>query len=133
MITRETDYSMRLVVALADRHRKGILSASSAEVAAEMDIPYRFLRKLVKRLVVGGVIESKRGKGGGVALAKNPQAISLYDIMKVMGPRGVEISLCTSDPKSCSRAALCKMQREFSSIQAEVDKRLKRLRFSDLV
>ncbi|MEI8139570.1 MAG: Rrf2 family transcriptional regulator [bacterium] len=55
MITRETDYSMRLVLALAERHKKGILSASSAEIAAEMDIPYRFLRKLVKRLVVGGI------------------------------------------------------------------------------
>lgn len=133
MITRETDYSMRLVLALADRHKKGISSVSSAEVAAEMDIPYRFLRKLVKRLVVGGLIESRRGKGGGVALAQDPHDISLYDIMKIMGPRGVELSLCTSDPKSCTRSALCKMQHEFSGIQAEVDKRLKRLRMSDLV
>jgi Rrf2 family protein len=133
MITRETDYSMRLVLALAERHKKGILSASSAEIAAEMDIPYRFLRKLVKRLVVGGLIESRRGKGGGVALAKTPQSMSLHDIMVVMGPRGVELSLCTSDPKSCNRSSLCSMQREFADIQADVDKRLKAIHISDLV
>lgn len=133
MITRETDYSMRLVLALAERHKKGILSASSAEIAAEMDIPYRFLRKLVKRLVVGGLIESRRGKGGGVALAKTPQSMSLHDIMVVMGPRGVELSLCTSDPKSCNRSSLCLMQREFAGIQADVDKRLKAIHISDLV
>jgi len=133
MITRETDYSMRLVLALAHRQKKGILSASSAEVAKEMDIPYRFLRKLVKRLVEGGLIESRRGKGGGVALAKGPQAISLFDIVKLTGPRGVELSLCTTDPKSCNRSALCTMQREFSNIQVEVDKRLKRVSIADLI
>ncbi|MEI6563901.1 MAG: Rrf2 family transcriptional regulator [bacterium] len=133
MITRETDYSMRLILALADRHKKGILSVSSAQAAAEMEIPYRFLRKLIKRLVSGGLIESRRGKGGGVALAKAPQAISLYDILKVMGPKGVELNPCTSDPKFCSRSALCTMQREFASIQADVDKRLKMVHIADLV
>lgn len=133
MITRETDYSMRLIVALADRHKRGVVSASSAEVAKEMDIPYRFLRKLVKHLVVGGLIESRRGKGGGVALARAPQAISLYDILKLTGPRGVELSLCASNPKACTRAALCTMQREFSRIQAEVDRRLKKVVVANLV
>ena len=133
MITRETDYSMRLVLALAERQKKGITSVSSAEVASEMDIPYRFLRKLVKRLVVGGLIESRRGKGGGVALAKAPHAISLYDILKLMGPKGVELSQCSSDPKCCTRSSLCTMQREFESIQAEVDKRLKKVSIADLV
>ncbi len=133
MITRETDYSMRLVLALAGRHKQGALSVSSADVAKEMDIPYRFLRKLVKRLVVGGLIESRRGKGGGVALAKDPKAISLYDIVKVTGPRGVEISLCTADPKCCNRSALCVMQREFAGIQVEVDRRLKKILIADLL
>ncbi|MEI6169318.1 MAG: Rrf2 family transcriptional regulator [bacterium] len=133
MITRETDYSMRLIIALADRQKKGIVSASSSEVAKEMDIPYRFLRKLVKRLVVGGLIESRRGKGGGVALAQEARSISLYDILTVTGPRGVELSLCSSDPKSCNRSALCTMQREFSSIQDEVDRRLKNIHISDLI
>jgi Rrf2 family protein len=133
MITRETDYSMRLVIALADRQRKGIVSASSSDVAEEMDIPYRFLRKLVKRLVGGGLIESRRGKGGGVALAKAAQSISLYDIMKVTGPRGVELSLCSSDAKSCARSSVCRMQQEFSRIQGEVDKRLKEIHVNELV
>jgi Rrf2 family protein len=133
MITRETDYSMRLIIALAERQKKGIVSASSSEVAKEMDIPYRFLRKLVKRLVVGGLIESRRGKGGGVGLAQDPRSISLYDILTVTGPRGVELSLCSSDPKLCNRSALCTMQREFSSIQDEVDRRLKNIHISDLI
>jgi Rrf2 family iron-sulfur cluster assembly transcriptional regulator len=132
MITRETDYSMRLVLALAVRHNKGIDSVSSAAVAEEMDIPYRFLRKLAKRLVSGGLIESRRGKGGGVALARKPKDISLFDVLKATGPRGAELSLCVSEPNACNRSTLCRLHREFKGIQSEVDKRLKAVSLADL-
>jgi Rrf2 family protein len=133
MITRETDYSMRMMLALAERHSKGIDSVSSAAVAEEMDIPYRFLRKLVKRLVSGGLIESRRGKGGGVSLARKPGEISLFDVLKATGPRGAELSYCVSDPETCQRATLCRLHREFKGIQGEIDKRLKAVSVADLV
>jgi Rrf2 family protein len=132
MITRETDYSMRMMVALAERYNRGVESVSSASVAEEMDIPYRFLRKLAKRLVANGLIESRRGKGGGVTLARKPAEISLFDVLQATGPRGAELSLCVSTPQSCQRSALCRLHREFSGIQAEVDKRLKAITLADL-
>lgn len=133
MITRETDYSMRLVLALAARHKTGVESVSSAEVASEMAIPYRFLRKLVKRLVAGGIIESRRGKGGGVALARSASDITLFDILMATGPKGVELSHCVAEPGSCQRSALCRLHREFKGLQKEVDKRLTAVRISNLV
>ncbi len=133
MITRETDYSIRLILAMATRQRKGVMSVSSAEVAKDMDIPYRFLRKLVIRLVEGGLIETRRGKGGGMALARNPESISLYDIVHLTGARGAELSPCVSDPRSCDRSALCRIHREFALIQKDVDKRLKSVRIADMV
>jgi Rrf2 family protein len=132
MITRETDYSMRMVLALAGHHKKGVKTVSSADVASEMDIPYRFLRKLVKRLVTGGVIESRRGKNGGVALARDPSTITLYDIVQATGPKGVELSLCVSKPQSCKRSNLCELLHEFQVIQNGVDSHLKSVRVSDL-
>ena len=132
MITRETDYAMRLVLALAERYKKGVESVSFSTVALEMDIPYRFLRKLAKRLVAGGLIETRRGKGGGVALARKPQDINLLDVLTATGPRGVELSLCVSAPKACQRSALCRIHREFKVIQTEVDKRLKAVSLADL-
>lgn len=133
MITRETDYSIRLVLAMAIRQRKGVMSVSSAEVAKDMDIPYRFLRKLVVQLVNGGLIETRRGKGGGMALARSPESISLYDVVAITGPRGVEFSPCVSDPKTCDRSVLCRIHREFTVIQHDVDKRLKSVQIADMV
>lgn len=133
MITRETDYAIRLLLAMAIRHRKDGASVSSAEVAKEMDIPYRFLRKLVIRLAASGLIETRRGKGGGMVLARSPESISLHDVVRITGPRGAELSPCVSDPKSCERSTLCRIHREFSAIQSDVDKRLKSVRIADLV
>lgn len=132
MITRETDYSMRLVLALAGRHRRGQTTVSSADVATEMDIPYRFLRKLVKRLVSEGILESRRGKKGGVALVGDPSKITLFDLVKATGPRGVEMSPCVSHPETCSRSGLCRLMREFQSIQDKVERHLKSVTFTDL-
>lgn len=132
MITRETDYSMRMVLALAQRHQAGEATVSSADVAEEMDIPYRFLRKLVRRLVLGGLLESRRGKKGGVGLARDPGLISLYDVVSATGPRGVEMSPCVADPGSCQRSGLCRLFREFQTIQKGVDQHLKRVRIKDL-
>lgn len=132
MITRETDYSMRMVLALAGHHKRGVATVSSADVASEMDIPYRFLRKLVKRMVMGGLVESRRGKKGGIALARDPELITLFDIVQATGPRGVEMSPCIADPQSCKRSALCQLLREFQVIQSGVDKHLKSVRLSAL-
>ncbi|MEI8122935.1 MAG: Rrf2 family transcriptional regulator [bacterium] len=132
MITRETDYSMRMVLSLAGHYKRGEKTVSSADVAGEMDIPYRFLRKLVKRLVDGGLIESRRGKNGGVGLARDPSLITLFDVVQATGPRGVEMSPCISEPKSCKRSPLCQLLREFQVIQGRVDSHLKRVRISDM-
>jgi len=121
-----------MVLALAGHQRKGIKTVSSADVAAEMDIPYRFLRKLVKRLVNGGLIESRRGKNGGVTLARDPRLITLFDIVQATGPRGVELSACVSKPQACQRSPLCRFLREFKVIQDGVDRHLQNIRISDL-
>lgn len=132
MITRETDYSMRMVLALAGHHQKGMRNVSSADVAEEMDIPYRFLRKLVKRLVSGGLLVSRRGKRGGISLAREPGLITLFDIVQATGPRGVEMSPCISRPDACGRAGLCQLLKEFQVIQRGVDQHLQNVRITDL-
>lgn len=132
MITRETDYSMRMVLALAGHHQRGVATVSSADIAREMDIPYRFLRKLVKRLVAGKLIGSRRGKRGGVSLARDPALITLFDIVKATGPRGVEMSPCISEPQACARAGLCQLLREFKVVQSGVERHLKSVRIIDL-
>lgn len=133
MITREADYAMRVLLLLAQRVGEGAGGASSLEIAGEMDIPYRFLRKLVKRMVVGKLVCSRRGKGGGLALARSPERISLFDVLEVMAPTGTYLSLCVAESGSCRRAGTCRVFKEISVIQSSVNRQLKAISLASLV
>ena len=133
MITREADYAMRVTLHLVRARREGHATASCANVADHMHIPYRFLRKIVKRMVAAGLIRSARGKGGGLRLARDPRRISLLDIIKAVGPAGVQLSQCVLRPGSCGRTGRCRVHTALSAIQETVDQRLAALKLADLV
>lgn len=54
--------------------------SSSESLARSLKTNPTFIRKLVSSLVEHELIESFRGKGGGIKLAKSPDKISLNDI-----------------------------------------------------
>lgn len=130
MITREADYALRVVLALACRH--GGAEVSSSEIAREMGVPYRFLRKLTKRLVTAGIVHSRRGRGGGLVLARDPSDISVRDVVTLISPRAAELSPCVGDPKLCVRSSLCSIHALFGEAQANLDAMLGKVSFAEL-
>ena len=132
MITREADYAMRVALFLARARRQGRPRAACAAVAEAMDVPYRFLRKIVKRMVAAGLIVSARGKGGGLRLARPPQRVSLLDIIEAMGPANVQLSRCVLRPETCGRSGYCRVHRALRAVQKGVDQRLAALKLDTL-
>ena len=133
MITREADYAIRAVLALARRRREGQGSASTAELSAEMEIPYRFLRKLVKRLVQARLVASRRGKGGGLILVCEPARVTLLDVIRAIGPAGARLSVCVVNPGLCGRSGFCSVHRVLRSAQQGLDRDLGAVTFADLL
>jgi len=133
MITREADYGIRVLLQLARRERAGEGGASSVAIAGEMEIPYRFLRKLVKRMVAGRLLVSHRGKGGGLELARPAARITLFDILEIMAPAGTQLSQCVAKPNSCRRAGTCRVHRAIRGIQTSVDRQLRGTTLASLV
>jgi Rrf2 family protein len=130
VITREADYALRVVLALAC-HAAGAEVASSV-IAKEMGVPYRFLRKLTKRLVAVGILHSRRGRGGGLALARTAAAISVHDVLAVMAPRAEELSPCVANPTLCVRSSLCGIHVLFAEAQVNLEAMLARVNFAEL-
>lgn len=133
MITREADYAVRVMLLLARRERAGQGGSSSLDIADEMEIPYRFLRKLVKRMVEGKLLRTRRGKGGGLQLARTAEGISLFEMLDIMTPTGTRLSLCTAKPGSCRRAGTCRLHRAIESIQTSMDRQLRSISLASLV
>lgn len=133
MITREADYGMRVVLALS---RNWMAEAgrnmSVSEIAGGMGIPYRFLRKMVRRMVVGGLVESRRGKKGGLRLARPPSRISVMDVVAAMAPESIDLSACARNPMVCTRSRGCAISNALGAVQREVAGRLRAATFDRL-
>ena len=67
--------------------KMGIRSSSTAEL-----IPNQFAYQILRKLSAGNLVRVRRGALGGCELSGDLDATSLYDLMEVMGERGV---LCT--------------------------------------
>ena len=87
IITKETDYAMRNLRVLLDGEKHSVAEMSETEL-----IPNQFAYQILRKLSAGNLVRVRRGALGGCALSGDLDATSLYDLMEVMGERGV---LCT--------------------------------------
>ncbi len=121
MITRETDYALRTALYLAKCARQDNGVISTAALAEAMAIPYRFLRKIVSKMVAAKLVESRRGKGGGLVLSRNAHTISLLQIIQAVAPESVQMNLCSGGTESrCNRSPRCGIRKELDSIQHQL-------------
>lgn len=88
MVSRKTLYGLQAAILLAKRHDAG--SVLITDLAREGHIPKKFLETILLELKKEGILSSKKGKGGGYVLAKDPQNISVGDIIRTLdGPLSV--------------------------------------------
>ncbi len=130
MITREADYALRVVLRLSTMPEGQ--SLSTAVLAEEMYIPYRFLRRIVRKLCDSGLVGSVRGKTGGVHLLEKPEKISVHDILAVFDPRSLLFNSCYGDDCYCPRKEDCSVHRMMDPVQKLLNERLQSITFADL-
>ena len=90
-ISVKVDYACRVLAEMARLHGSG--EFTRIEHLAEVEaVPANFLAQILCELRENGLITSKRGIQGGYALARPPEQISLYDIVKVIDGELIEFS-----------------------------------------
>jgi len=82
-LTRHSDYALRLLLHLAGL---GGERASIADVADSQKISRNHLMKITMTLVKAGYVDAVRGRNGGIRLGRQPQDISLGDVVATMEP-----------------------------------------------
>jgi Rrf2 family protein len=90
-ISVKIDYACRVLAEMARMHGSSDL-AQIDHLAKTEAVPSNFLAQILGELRNGGLITSKRGIQGGYALARDPDQISLYDIIKVIDGELLEFS-----------------------------------------
>lgn len=101
LVTREADYALRCVLEVAQLGR-----TSAAAVARVQGISPSFLGKIVQSLARSGILVTKRGVGGGIALARSPEDITLLQVIEAVGGPLV-INECLQSPANCGQVQDC--------------------------
>lgn len=131
MITREADYALRALIYLAKNIDKGYCPTS--DICQEMEIPYRFLRKISRSMVDSGIVKAQRGKQGGLMLGVAAEKLSILEILRIFDQRALAVNLCCRDRGVCSREERCEAHNFFHSIQAKLEKEFAAVSIADLI
>lgn len=85
MLNKKTQYAFKALMHLAEQNEKGPVLI--AEIAKKKKIPLKFLENILLELKKGGILDSKKGKGGGYFFKTPPSKVKLSDIIrKIDGP-----------------------------------------------
>lgn len=104
MLPKTTEYALRAMGWLATLPPG--TAATSAEFAEHTRIPRHYVSKLMRRLVIAGLVRSQRGHGGGFVLARPPDQIRFAEILGAVDFPG-ELGACVFGRSECSDVNPC--------------------------
>ena len=85
MLTRKSKYGLKAMLVLAEE--PGRQPMLIADLAERQQIPKKFLEAILLELKRHGLLGSKKGKGGGYFLGRDPSEITLGQIIRILdGP-----------------------------------------------
>jgi Rrf2 family transcriptional regulator, cysteine metabolism repressor len=131
-VSTRGEYGMRLMVDLARHYGKGAVSLHA--VATREQLPEAYLEQLVANLRKAGLVQGKRGAGGGYTLARDPEAITAGDIVRALeGP--IEPQICTAEGDAIVNCVLqpgCATHHVWMTLQSTIAKALDGMSLKDL-
>ena len=107
-LTVYTDYALRMLMYLALRKDQ---LATIAEIAESYDISRNHLMKVAHQLGVAGFVETVRGRGGGLRLAKPVASIGLGDVVRDTEPDMAIVSCFEPVDAPCAIQPCCVLKR----------------------
>ncbi len=130
MITRESDYGIRIIRALKDGEQLTIY-----QICDQQSIPRQFAYKILKKLDNAGLVQIRRGYKGGCLLARDLSEITLYDVIRATDEQFF-LTHCLQEGYQCdfaTRATYCTVHRELTRVQGVLEQELKSRSMKDVL
>ena len=111
-VSKRTDYALRALFTLVDHY--GGQPIPIRELARRNDVPKRFLEQIMLALKSQGWVNSSAGIRGGYFLAKNPDKITMGDVVRhfdgILAPIDC---VSVTGYQRCSQESVCRFRRVF--------------------
>jgi Rrf2 family protein len=83
MLTQTVEYALRAVAFLGQQSPE---ARTTDQISRATKVPKPYLSKVLQSLVHAGILHSQRGIGGGISLAKNPDELTILEVVNAVDP-----------------------------------------------
>src|SRR5687768_9292724 len=128
LVSAKTEYACIAVLELAARHGRGE-PVRIRDIAEAHGVPSRFLVQILLQLKSAGLVHSVRGAAGGYQLAKEPDEITLLDVMTVVDAQLSQTASSATRNTATTRV----LQRIWKDVAAKERELLEDVTFAGLV
>jgi Rrf2 family protein len=130
-INRQTDYAVRVLLALSTRETNFRLS--SAAILEEMFIPQSFMPRIVAQLANAGLVKTFAGRDGGLQLSRPAAQINLKDVVEAFeGPMVLSECMQVKSEDDCPFNKNCHVRSKWGRIQAAMVREMASVTFEAL-
>jgi Rrf2 family protein len=127
MIPKTAEYALRAAVVLARDPQR---SYSAEQIAEATRVPRRYAHKVLQALVRAGLVRSQSGPGGGYALVRSPEELSILDVVSAVEPI-TRLRRCPLGLKT--HTSLCPLHRELDEAYAAMERAFSRVTIAQLL
>ena len=83
MFSQTAEYALRAIAHLGE---KAPSASTTQQIAQATRVPPAYLSKVLQALIRAGIVRSQRGIGGGISLARDPEEITILDVVNAVDP-----------------------------------------------
>src|SRR5215467_825218 len=128
-LTKKADYGLMAMKHFAE-HGHGA-ACSAKDVAESYGIPQEALAKILQRLAKAGLLISQHGTNGGYTLARAPETISAFDVIRAIdGP--LFITSCITVRGECDQSDRCTIREPLRRVNDSIEQVLKSITISEM-
>ncbi len=127
-ITSKGRYAVTAMLDIAIHQADSLVSIK--EIAKRQNISEPYLEQLLGLLRKSGMLVSRRGPGGGYALANSPSSINISSIVEAVG-EGVDVTICAGSG-DCNNGHMCLTHNLWASLSYQIDDFLSRVTLDKL-
>jgi Rrf2 family protein len=132
-LSKKGEYALRALLDLAMNADRGV--AQAHDIARQENIPIKFLEQILLSLKNAGLLQSRRGVGGGYALARPPDQITLGEVIRLIegpiSPIGCA-SQATPERCSCPDEATCGLRSVMLDVRNAISDIVDRITLADV-
>jgi len=114
-LTSFTDFGLRMLMRMAGDPSRAF---SSADLAGDLGLSRNHLAKIIQHLARAGLIETRRGGGGGAVLARPAADIRLGQIIRLLEEGQPLVECFAPEGGACSISARCGLKTRLRSAES---------------